>query len=94
MRDGKNHVTTVMVPSIEYVYLRYKGGAGISKVVRPLQIKITRACARGGKGDGGGGCSHSKCVGSDAVRLGRARLLICRQKSGNDYKKHVQCTHG
>ena len=50
MRDEKKHVTTVMVPSIEYVYLRYRGGASISKVVRPLQIKITCACARGGGG--------------------------------------------
>ena len=29
-------------------YSWFRGGTGISKVVRPLQIKDTRECARGG----------------------------------------------
>ena len=45
-----------------------RGGAGISKVVRPLLVE-------------------SKCVGADAVRSGRAGLLIRRHKSGNDNEK-------
>ena len=54
-----------------------RGGAGISKVVRPLQIKLF---------------VESKCVGADAVRSGCARLLIHRQKSGNDYE-NSKCVH-
>ena len=34
---------------------------------------------------------ESKCVGADAVQSGRARLLICQQKSVNDSDE--KCVH-
>ena len=85
---------------VQMIATPVRGGAGISKVVRPLQIKDHPCmCTAGGWGEGlqQAMCGsrnyvfvESKCVGADAVRLGCARLLIHRQKSGNDYEK---CVH-
>ena len=48
-----------------------RGGAGISKVVRPLQIKYTRECGQGVYNRQRAAVKllvESKCVGADAVR--------------------------
>ena len=57
-----------------------RGGAGISKVVRPLQIKLF---------------VESKCVGADAVRSGCARLLIhrCQVNIGIPKYRHPRCLY-
>ena len=66
-----------VVFSHQYCYLfsdLCRGGAGISKVVRPLQIKDQSCMCTGGEGLQQAMCDNfilveSKCVGADAVHV-------------------------